>query len=409
MHPSPPTDRCSALIETKTSLIYFGATPHTTDDFESILQWTGEYGLILDLRVDTERQKKTTTVFQYHNRMEVTDENYIHFPITDRSVPAPNKRTLFQDMLRRTLTYPRIYVHCRGGHGRSGIVVACLLILHGNTASTALSIVHEAHITRKTMTSRLRYTAKQKQYVYTFTAGMEDDGHLSHHSGIPIYFYEPTGEYGYLSNLWGTTGTTRCRELGGSTHLVIDGIQWKTVEHYFQAQKFNLCTRADGESASDFRALYTSGQELVQYIRLAATGSSVFRLGNIGHPNRNKSLESGYGAKHRLYPEPGVAEFRKRAPTINSIIEEFHGRVRIRSDWDTHRNTVMMHALRVKFDNPSLQNLLLATGDRSIHEHTMHDLHWGDGMGSCTGADMLGKLQCMLRAMYSRRNKHRIN
>ena len=199
MQPSPPTDRCSALIKTKTSLIDFGATPHTTGDFESILQWTGEYGLILDLRVDTERQKKTTTVFQYHNRMEVTDENYIHFPITDRSVPAPNKRTLFQDMLRRTLTYPRIYVHCRSGHGRSGIVVACLLILHGNTASTALSIVHEAHITRKTMTSRLRelgapYTAKQKQYVYTFKAGMEDDGHLSHHSGIPIYLYEPTGE-----------------------------------------------------------------------------------------------------------------------------------------------------------------------------------------------------------------------
>ena len=109
-------------------------------------------------------------------------------------------------MLRRALTYPRIYVHCRGGHGRSGVVVACMLMLHGNTASTSLSIVHDAHAARTTMTSRLRelgapQTAKQKQYVYTFTAGMEDDGHLSRHPGIPIHFYEPTGEYGYLSNL----------------------------------------------------------------------------------------------------------------------------------------------------------------------------------------------------------------
>ena len=103
MQPSPPTDRCSALIETKTSLIYFGATPHTTSDFESVIQWTGEQGLILDLRVDTERQKKTATDFQYHDRMEVTDKNYIHFPITDRSVPIQSKRTMFQEMLRRAL------------------------------------------------------------------------------------------------------------------------------------------------------------------------------------------------------------------------------------------------------------------------------------------------------------------
>jgi len=87
-----------------------------------------------------------------------------------------------------------------------------MLMLHGNTASTSLSIVHDAHAARKTMTSRLRelgatQNAKQKQYVYTFTAGMEDDGHLSNH-GIPIHFYEPTGEYGYLRNLWGTAGTT---------------------------------------------------------------------------------------------------------------------------------------------------------------------------------------------------------
>ena len=41
---------------------------------------------------------------------------------------------------------------------------------------------------------------------------------------MPIYFYVPSDEHGYLSNF--------------SRHgFAIDGVYWPTVEHYFQAQK----------------------------------------------------------------------------------------------------------------------------------------------------------------------------
>ena len=61
-----------------------------------------------------------------------TNNNIINFPIKDRKVPNDiisfsklivNISNIIKDLKENEL----IYIHCKGGHGRSGILVACLL------------------------------------------------------------------------------------------------------------------------------------------------------------------------------------------------------------------------------------------------------------------------------------------
>ena len=57
----------------------------------------------------------------------------------------------------------------------------------------------------------------------------------------------------------------------------------------------------------------------------------------------------------------------------------------------------MREALRAKFtQHAALRELLLATGDALLVEHTKNDAYWGDG-GDGTGLNRLGKLLMVLR------------
>ena len=92
-----------------------------------------------------------------------------------RRVPADAAR--FCEFLQGVAAYVspggKIYVHCRGGHGRAGLAVAALLILRSGyevSPHLALSTVYDAHQERPTMQPRWRkkgspQTVKQKQFV----------------------------------------------------------------------------------------------------------------------------------------------------------------------------------------------------------------------------------------------------
>lgn len=115
----------------------------------------------------------------------------------------------------------------------------------------------------------------------------------------------------------------------------LDGKEWPTVEHYFQAQKFS------------------SNPEYQEKIRAAT------------QPVRAKSL----GAS-REFP--------------------------IRNDWDTYRDEVMKKALKAKFEqNQPLQELLLTTENRPLYEATT-DAYWGQGRNK-KGMNRLGILLMELR------------
>ena len=111
--------------------------------------------------------------------------------------------------------------------------------------------------------------------------------------------------------------------------FVLDGKQYATVEHYFQS-----CKYTDPER-----------QELV---RNAPTPKEAKRLG-------------------RKWPH--------------------------RPDWFDISESVMLKALRAKFDqNPDLRERLMATGNRPLHEDSPRDMYWG-----CRGKDRLGVLLGQVR------------
>jgi predicted NAD-dependent protein-ADP-ribosyltransferase YbiA (DUF1768 family) len=108
-----------------------------------------------------------------------TKYNYISFPITDRRIPSNwNEYSKFIIFISNIITSlqgtNKLFLHCKGGHGRSGIVVACILcyILKINPIK-ALEKTQKYHSRRITMKDKWRHigspqTKYQKDFVCRF-------------------------------------------------------------------------------------------------------------------------------------------------------------------------------------------------------------------------------------------------
>lgn len=118
-----------------------------------------------------------------------------------------------------------------------------------------------------------------------------------------IKFYKVNDEYGCFSNF--------------SKHsFVINGIVYKTSEHYFQSKKFE-------------GSIFEKETILVKTPMEAA---------NLGH-DRSKPL---------------------------------------REDWENVKNKIMYDAVFAKFkSNKDIKNILISTGDEVIIEATKEDYYWG--------------------------------
>ncbi len=138
-----------------------------------------------------------------------------------------------------------------------------------------------------------------------------------------IKFYKVDEPYGYFSNF--------------SNHpIFIKNERWNTVEHYFQANKFN---------DNDLR-------------------------------KKNQLIES---------PMKAASEGRK---TKNPI----------REDWNQVKDEIMYEGLKCKFTQyPKLLRNLLDTKDSILIEHTKNDSYWADG-GDGKGKNKLGILLMQLRS-----------
>jgi len=139
---------------------------------------------------------------------------------------------------------------------------------------------------------------------------------------MTIYFYSTTDEHGFLSNF--------------SKHgFELDGKQWRTVEHYFQAQKF-------------------AGTPHTERVRRASTPKEAKRLGN------DRSLP-------------------------------------MRRDWESVKDDVMRRAVLRKFEtHEDIRVLLLASGDEELVENAPNDFYWGCGSDG-SGKNMLGRILMEVR------------
>ncbi|NLV71975.1 MAG: NADAR family protein [Actinobacteria bacterium] len=137
-----------------------------------------------------------------------------------------------------------------------------------------------------------------------------------------INFYHRYDSHGELSNF-------------AEYPITLEGLQWPTSEHYFQAQKF-------------------AGTKHAERIRLAKHPRTAAKIG-----------------KDRTLP--------------------------LRADWPRVKEDIMFEALRAKFtQHQNLRDLLLSTGDAILVEHTRNDSYWGDG-GDGSGKNRLGVLLMRLR------------
>jgi ribA/ribD-fused uncharacterized protein len=70
----------------------------------------------------------------------------------------------------------------------------------------------------------------------------------------------------------------------------------------------------------------------------------------------------------------------------------------MRPDWDSVRDEIMFDCITAKFtQHEELYAILLATGDRTLVEHTKNDAYWGDG-GDGSGLNKLGQSLMRLRS-----------
>lgn len=141
-----------------------------------------------------------------------------------------------------------------------------------------------------------------------------------------IYFFNNEDKYYQLSNFSGFGFT-------------LDGKKWRTMEHYFQAMKFEGTEQFD-------------------------------KILNCGSPKQAKDL-----GQSRAIP--------------------------IRQDWDSVKEEIMLRGLREKFKSPELKEILLSTGKKDLVENSPYDKYWGIGPNG-KGKNRLGVLLAELRTELKR-------
>jgi len=99
----------------------------------------------------------------------------MYFPIVDVDTPTEyiNFYNIVETICNEISRRKKIYIHCKGGHGRSGILVACIFILHlGITAEQALESTNHHHNRRTDdmywVSQGSPQTEKQRDYVRNF-------------------------------------------------------------------------------------------------------------------------------------------------------------------------------------------------------------------------------------------------
>jgi predicted NAD-dependent protein-ADP-ribosyltransferase YbiA (DUF1768 family) len=146
---------------------------------------------------------------------------YLRYPIQDHKVPC-NKRTFanfiikISSIISELKGKDKIYIHCKGGHGRSGLVVACLLCyIHNIGPGEAITRTTKYHGTRPMREKWRRMgspqTRSQKTFVSKFFEPIE----------IGNYIQEKTSSVsssvGSLSNYL-STGFSNDSTFGVSLH-----------------------------------------------------------------------------------------------------------------------------------------------------------------------------------------------
>lgn len=139
----------------------FGTWP--TQEQVNILE---DWGVNVFVNLANEDEKKVTPYVT--SKAEV-----ISHPVPDRSVPKDKLKfcALVIEVCQMLSSGKKVYIHCKGGHGRSGVLVAAVLAYRNKiSASEAIALTSKFHSEREVMRSKWRdigapQTYNQKRFV----------------------------------------------------------------------------------------------------------------------------------------------------------------------------------------------------------------------------------------------------
>lgn len=156
-------ERCSYFIEDKA---LFGSFP--TQEIVHLLEDLG-VRYFIDLTISDELK-----TMPY-----ITKYNYIKYPINDRHIPHDWKSFAqlvikISDIIHNLKYGEKLYIHCKGGHGRSGILVACIFCYYYSlTSDEGLYHTRRCHSNRPQMRDKWRKLGSpqgkyQREFVHKF-------------------------------------------------------------------------------------------------------------------------------------------------------------------------------------------------------------------------------------------------
>ena len=128
-------------------------------------------GVVLFINLTEEHEINSRLKYKVSKNSKI-----ISYPIADRKIP--NNYLSFvllivriNNLINTFKPGEKLYVHCKGGHGRAGVLVACLLCyIYSLEPNYALKLTTQYHSTRKEMKQKWRQigspqTNRQKSFV----------------------------------------------------------------------------------------------------------------------------------------------------------------------------------------------------------------------------------------------------
>lgn len=136
------------------------------------------FGLVLNLQERHEDGREGSSPYESQllaaAERSNRDVRTIQVPIRDHGVPTQQQARYAIDMIMAAIEDDTpTYLHCWGGHGRTGVIAGCLLRERGMSADEALAAIREARSYHRDGIARIAspQTAAQVQFVRDWRGG----------------------------------------------------------------------------------------------------------------------------------------------------------------------------------------------------------------------------------------------
>lgn len=354
--------------------IMIGGKPYNENDIQYLLK--NQITVIVNLT--TEREIKHKNNYQYQKSLPSTID-YIHFPIKDMTTQPDNITLDLIDNIIKLINKHVIYIHCKGGHGRAG-VIAGLLTHKLNpefTYKEVIEYIQKQHRTRKIKPYvSTPQTTQQFNQIYRI---MNINKNINPNTNT-IFFYDSYSPYYVFSNFYTNPQKQKQKTI---KPLFIDNQnrEWYSSEAFYQAHKFigipdavdTVDANADADASID-TDIDQDTKTYFEIIRNTPSSHFAYLLGNMGGNIRPNWKINGV--------------------PIKDIIKTYKSKIKIVSNWNDIKEDVMKQALMYKFNqNQELREILLQTKTKTntnkntnintnkqkteLIEYSPRDTYWG--------------------------------